>query len=80
MRLAERDRLRLDLREKEIQTAIHYPIPVHLQRAYCDVGYGAGDLPATKQVADELHSVPTFSEMKDSQIEQVCNVVRERMQ
>jgi dTDP-4-amino-4,6-dideoxygalactose transaminase len=79
LRLADRDRLQLALQEKGIQTAIHYPIPVHLQKAYSEYGYGVGDLPVTEKAAGELLSVPMFPELNNNQIEQVCNAARGRI-
>jgi dTDP-4-amino-4,6-dideoxygalactose transaminase len=72
-----RDALQGALSAEEIQTAIHYPIPVHLQKAYAEYGYGPGDLPVTEQAGKELLSLPMFPELKRDQIEKVCNTVRE---
>ncbi len=77
VRTAARDKLQDALQAREIQTGIHYPIPVHLQKAYEEFGYGAGDLPVTEKAAAELLSLPMFPELQDAQIETVCNAVRE---
>ena len=79
IRTPKRDLLQESLQAQGIQTGIHYPIPVHLQKAYADFGYGAGDLPVTEQAANELLSLPMFAELTDSQIEVVCAAVRKAL-
>ena len=69
--------LDLKVQYENIQTAIHYPIPVHLQEAYSEYGYGAGDLPVTEQAVRKLLSLPVFPELQESQIEEVCRAVHE---
>ena len=79
IRAPKRDQMQESLQAKGIQTGIHYPIPVHLQKAYADFGYGKGDLPVTEQTSDELLSLPMFAELQDPQIETVCAAVREAL-
>ncbi len=79
IRTPKRDIVQESLQAQGIQTGIHYPIPVHLQKAYADFGYGAGDLPVTEQASNELLSLPMFAELQDSQIEVVCAAVREAL-
>jgi dTDP-4-amino-4,6-dideoxygalactose transaminase len=56
---------------------VHYPVPVHLQRAYRDLGYAAGDLPISEQTALEFISLPMFPELTKEQIAMVALAVRE---
>lgn len=77
IRTPRRDHMQETLQAQGIQTGIHYPIPVHLQKAYADLGYGSGDLPVTEQASNELLSLPMFAELADQQIEAVCAAVRE---
>jgi dTDP-4-amino-4,6-dideoxygalactose transaminase len=77
VRTPARDKLQEALQSKGIQTGIHYPIPVHLQKAYEEFGYKAGDLPVTEKASAELLSLPMFPELQDKQIEEVCDAVRE---
>ena len=77
VRTPQRDRLQAALQAQGIQTNIHYPIPVHLQKAYETFGYGRGDLPITEQAAAELLSLPMFPELQPAQIDAVCRAVRE---
>jgi dTDP-4-amino-4,6-dideoxygalactose transaminase len=71
----ERDRLREELGKHGIQTGIHYPIPVHLQGAYRELGYKPGDLPVTERVANEQLSLPMFAELKDEELQRVAQAV-----
>ncbi len=59
-----------------IHTGIHYPIPVHLQRAYADLGYKTGDLPVTEKIANEQLSLPMFAELSNEQIARVAEAVK----
>jgi dTDP-4-amino-4,6-dideoxygalactose transaminase len=60
IRSKNRDELRSRLAEAGIDTGIHYPIPLHLQEAYRDLGYKKGDFPISEQVAAEAVSLPMF--------------------
>ena len=51
-----------------IATGLHYPIPVHLQAAYADLGHKPGDFPVCEQVASQGLSLPMFAELSDEQI------------
>jgi dTDP-4-amino-4,6-dideoxygalactose transaminase len=76
VRLAERDAWRARLAEAGVQTGVHYPIPVHLQPAYRDLGYHAGDFPVSERVAGEVLSLPMFPELTTEQIGVVAGVLR----
>ena len=77
IRSSKRDALQKSLQAKEIQTNIHYPIPVHLQKAYANLGYRDGDFPESEQAAKEVLSLPLFAEISDRQIELVSTSVCE---
>jgi dTDP-4-amino-4,6-dideoxygalactose transaminase/acetyltransferase-like isoleucine patch superfamily enzyme len=77
VRVAERERVRRALQERGIHTGIHYPIPVHLQPAYTDLGYGPGDFPCSEMAAREVLSLPLFPELSDSQVDRVVTGLRE---
>jgi dTDP-4-amino-4,6-dideoxygalactose transaminase len=76
VRLDERDRWRARLTELGIQTGIHYPVPVHLQPAYRDLGYRAGDFPVAETLAGEVLSLPFFPEMTEQQVQEVADVFK----
>jgi dTDP-4-amino-4,6-dideoxygalactose transaminase len=76
VQLPQRDRYRARLNDAGVQTGVHYPIPVHLQPAYRDLGYHAGAFPVAEQVASEVLSLPMFPELTDSQIATVASLLR----
>ena len=76
VRVPERDVWRAKLTEAGIQTGVHYPIPVHLQPAYRDLGYSRGDFPVAERVADEVLSLPIFPELTVEQIETITSAFR----
>ena len=76
VRLGQRDTWRAHLLQRGIQAGMHYPIPVHLQPGYRDLGYAVGDFPVAETLAGEVLSLPLFPEMTDAQQEEVCDVLR----
>lgn len=76
IRTSDRDALRAELRQRDIQTGIHYPVPVHLQPAYADLGYGRGTFPVAEQAAAEVLALPIYPEMTGSQLEEVAAALR----
>lgn len=76
VRSGERDRLRALLRSAQIQTGLHYPIPVHLQPAYADARYGVGAFPESERAAAEVLSLPMFPQMTGAQLQAVADAVR----
>jgi dTDP-4-amino-4,6-dideoxygalactose transaminase len=72
-----RDRVELmrTLQSYGIQTGIHYPIPVHLQEAWRDLGYVAGDFPHSERAANEVLSLPMYPELSNIQVEFVSAAV-----
>jgi len=77
IRATKRDELLQHLRAAGIGAGVHYPIPLHRQPAYVDLGYGAMSLPATEQAAAEVLSLPMYAELADDQVEFVAASVRE---
>lgn len=61
------------LEEKGIGTNIHYPIPIHLQKAYADLGYHKGDFPAAEEIANTELSLPMYYGMTEDQIQYVID-------
>ncbi len=72
----ERQRLQAALQEAGIHTGMHYPIPVHLQKPYQNLGYREGDLPTTERAAREQLSLPMFAELTEEQVDRVSEAVR----
>ena len=77
VRVQEREVFQAALAEAGIGTGIHYPIPLHLQRAYENLSYKKGDFPVTERVASEIVSLPMFPQMTKEQLDEVAAKVRE---
>lgn len=72
--ISNRDEVQKKLKEKGIETGIHYPIPLHIQPAYQFLEYEAGDLPFSEQVAATTLSLPMFPAMTDEQVHHVAEI------
>jgi dTDP-4-amino-4,6-dideoxygalactose transaminase len=72
VRVPRRDEVHARLRAAGIGTAIHYPVPVHLQPAWRGLGYHPGDFPAAERAAAEVLSLPMYAELAPAQIEAVA--------
>jgi len=75
VRTPSRDSLAKELNAQGVQTGIHYPIPVHLQEAYADSAYRAGDFPHAERAAAEVLSLPMFPELTEEQVRQASEAV-----
>jgi dTDP-4-amino-4,6-dideoxygalactose transaminase len=63
------------LHEEGIGTGIHYPIPLHLQKAYRALGHQEGDFPVAEKAALEVLSLPMFPQLKSEQLQRVVEAV-----
>jgi dTDP-4-amino-4,6-dideoxygalactose transaminase len=77
IRHQNRDALKSWLGERGISTGIHYPVPIHLQEAYSDLGYRKGDFPITERCADEVLSLPIHPNLAPEVVEYVARAVRD---
>jgi dTDP-4-amino-4,6-dideoxygalactose transaminase len=77
VRVKDRDALQARLADAGIGTGIHYPIPLHLQKAYQHLGYKDGDFPVAERVAREILSFPMFPQLSYQQQDQVAAAVKE---
>ena len=73
---SRRDELKQYLRSHGIQTGIHYPTPIHLQKAYSELGYARGTFPNCEELASRMLSLPMFPELTEPDIEYVCDHIR----
>lgn len=75
IRCQRRDELQRHLAENGVTTLIHYPVPIHLQAAYSDLGKGAGAYPISEACANEVLSLPIFPELTDEEARYVAACV-----
>ena len=71
----DRDNLQKYLGENSIYTGLHYPIPLHLQKAYSFLGYSRGDFPVAEKCADEIISLPMYPELTEEEIKYTCEQI-----
>jgi len=74
VRVAQRDGLKEHLSSCGISCGIHYPVPIHLQPAYRDLGYRKGDFPITEDYAQRIISLPMYAELTPEVIARVAEV------
>lgn len=81
IRVKNRDTLKEKLAENGIPTAIHYPLPLHLQPAFqnLNLGFKKGDFPESEKAADEVLSLPIYPELKDDEISFVSSNIIKRV-
>ena len=77
VRCADPGGLRRHLEERNIGTAIYYPLPLHLQEAYSYLGHKAGDLPVAERLAEQVLSIPIYPELTETQIDTVAEAILE---
>src|SRR5262249_39056155 len=73
----ERDRVREALAARGVGTAVHYPVPIHLQKAYSDLGHAPGAFPHTERACERVLSMPLFPEMTDAQADYAGSALAE---
>ncbi|MDQ6672500.1 MAG: DegT/DnrJ/EryC1/StrS family aminotransferase [Chloroflexota bacterium] len=76
VRSVQRDALRGYLAERGVSTAVHYPVPAHLQAPYAAYGGGPGSLPNTERLGAEILSLPIHPELSDEDVDYVASQVR----
>lgn len=75
IRHPRRDALREYLKDRGIHTLVHYPVPIHLQPAYTDLGYPSGSLPMTERTSREVLSLPIYPELTEEMVRLVCQAI-----
>ncbi len=75
VRVEDRQKLLADLAGQNIGAGIHYPVPLHLQKAYAQLGYRIGDFPVTERLAPRIVSLPMFPQLSEQQVERVVAAV-----
>jgi len=76
IRTSDRDGMMQHLKEAGIGSAIHYPVPLHMQRAYASMNYSVGDFPVTESCATEIVSLPMYPQLSLEDLEKVVREVQ----
>ena len=77
IRVKNRDVVQAKLKEKGIPTAVHYPMPLHMQECFKYLGYKEGDFPVSEKVSKEIMSLPMNPYLKDEEFEYIINVLED---
>jgi len=77
VRAPKRDELRAFLKDKGVGTEVYYPLPMHLQNCYRDLGHQKGAFPQSEQAADEVMSLPIYPELTEAQQAYVVEMIAE---
>jgi dTDP-4-amino-4,6-dideoxygalactose transaminase len=80
IRIGKRNELQAFLKERNIGTEIYYPVSLHLQKCYTDLGYREGDLPESEKAAQETLALPIYSELTKEQQTVVVDTIKEFME
>jgi dTDP-4-amino-4,6-dideoxygalactose transaminase/UDP-3-O-[3-hydroxymyristoyl] glucosamine N-acyltransferase len=80
IRVSHRDAVQEELKSRGIGSTIYYPLPLHLQPVFENLGYKLGDFPESEKAAEEALSLPMFPELRNSEqeyvVEQLCDILR----
>ena len=76
IRHPERDQIREHLTKCDVGSALHYPLPVHLQKCFDYLGHKKGDFPGAEMVADQCLSLPIYPELTDEQVDYAADSLR----
>lgn len=77
VRHPRRDDLKKHLEANGVGCALHYPVPLHLQKCYASLGHKAGDFPVAEKASNQCLSLPIYPELTDAHIQRVAQVVKE---
>lgn len=72
-----RDELAAYLKESQVQTGLHYPIPVHLHQGYGFLGHGKGDFPNAEETAETVLSLPMYPHLSESDVDYIAEKIHE---
>jgi dTDP-4-amino-4,6-dideoxygalactose transaminase len=76
IRCSRRDALQKYLKEHGVGTEVYYPLPLHLQTCFADLGYKSGDFPVSERLAAESLALPIYSELEPGDIERVVDLIQ----
>ena len=76
VRVPERDATKEKLQEMGVGSMIYYPVSLHQQKAFADLGYDDQDFSHTRRAQEEVLSLPMFPELRDEQVDEICEKVK----
>jgi dTDP-4-amino-4,6-dideoxygalactose transaminase len=76
VRCPDRDKLQAHLKQHQIGCEVYYPLPLHLQKCFADLGYRPGDFPVSERLATETLSLPVNPEVSGEDIEYICRTIQ----
>ena len=76
IRVPDRDGVQRRLAGLGVRTTVYYPVPLHLQPMYRDLGYRVGDFPEAERAAREVLSLPIYPELMDAQVDEVVDACK----
>lgn len=79
VRVPDRDHVRMRLAQREISTAVYYPVPLHLQPCFADLGYREGSFPEAEKAAKQVLALPIFPELTAAELERVAEELLEAL-
>ncbi len=79
IRVSQRDLVQRRLAERGVRTSVYYPLPLHLQPMYQDLGYQPGDFPEAERAAREVLCFPMYPELTDGQVDEVVEACRQSL-
>jgi dTDP-4-amino-4,6-dideoxygalactose transaminase len=79
IRVSQRDLVQRRLAERGVRTSVYYPLPLHLQPMYQDLGYRPGDFPEAERAAREVLCLPMYPELTDAQVDEVIAACRQSL-
>ena len=79
IRVERRDELQAELKRRGVATEVYYPVPLHLQECFADLGYQKGDLPESEAAAETTLALPVYPELTGEQVRYVVNAIGEYM-
>jgi dTDP-4-amino-4,6-dideoxygalactose transaminase len=77
VRVADRDAVRQKLADRQIGSEVYYPLPLHVQECFADLGYHAGDFPISEQACREVLALPVYPELAEEQVRYVAQTLVE---
>jgi dTDP-4-amino-4,6-dideoxygalactose transaminase len=77
VRHPQREALKKHLEANKVGCALHYPLPLHLQKCFASLGHKKGDFPVTEKAAEQCLSLPIYAELSDDQVQRVSEVIHQ---